>query len=85
MSTEVTLKWADVTALFSEDFLVYITRTNKQKLYFSFDEKIEGPNKPWMLLSFVDGLLLHLEPDQNLGISILYHPYITVTVQIMFK
>lgn len=62
MSIVAQFKWADVICAYDVAFRKAFTDTNKQKLYFSFEEKVEGVKDPWMLLSFLDGMLQCLEP-----------------------
>ena len=62
MSITAQFQWGDVICAYERAFLEVFTDTNKQKLYFSFEEKVEGQKDPWMLLSFLDGMLQGLEP-----------------------
>ena len=62
MTVDVRFKWEDVTKRYNKEYEKLFHEGNKQKLYFSFHEKVEGPKETWMLLSFVDGILQHLEP-----------------------
>jgi len=64
---EVKFQWQAIIKLFSEEFASVFTYQNKQKLYFSFDEKVEGAKETWMLLAFADGILQNLEPNLVTG------------------
>jgi len=60
---EHVLSWQDVLEKFKKQFETVYFVNNKQKLYFSYDERVEGAKDTWMLLSFTDGLLQNLEPS----------------------
>ena len=64
----IKLSWQSILEKFKKQFdAIYFPR-NKQKLYFSFDEHVEGAKDTWMLLAFTDGLLQSLEPTLCGGI-----------------
>ena len=66
---EVRFTWQSVIKIFAEEFSSVFTYQNKQKLYFSFEEKVEGAMDNWMLLAFVDGILQNLEPTLVTGMN----------------
>lgn len=67
---EVRFTWQSVIKIFAEEFSSVFTYQNKQKLYFSFEEKVEGAMDTWMLLAFVDGILQNLEPTLVTGMNV---------------
>ena len=69
MSIVAQFKWTDVICAYDFAFRKAFTDANKQKLYFSFEEKVEGLKDPWMLLSFLDGMLQDLEPLLTPGLK----------------
>jgi hypothetical protein len=65
----IKISWQDVIELFSTEFSSVFYLNNKQKLYFSFGERVEGAKETWMLIAFADGLLQNLEPEITTGVS----------------
>jgi hypothetical protein len=59
---ELSISWQSIIDKFSRMFDEVYFVNNKQKLYFSFDERVEGAKDTWMLLAFTDGILQNLEP-----------------------
>ena len=73
-STIIKISWQDVIELFSTEFSSVFYLNNKQKLYFSFGERVEGAKETWMLIAFADGLLQNLEPEITTGVYMKNNP-----------
>ena len=63
----IKIVWQDIIEKFHEKFKAIYFDGNKQKLYFCFDERVDGAKDTWMLIAFVDAILQKVQPGLTTG------------------